>query len=155
MGAAAVLDHLGRPREVSTTAVDIPVGRWVPSDVTDIGDLVGDLDRLCPKRERGRPGDLHPLALGAVHRHVVGHLHHQRRDVGPELPLELIDRGVGILDGIVEDGRLQRGDIVDLPDCRQNRRDLDRVIDVRCLVIALASLVAMLESGERKCAKNR
>src|SRR5436190_21832473 len=48
---AAALDHFGGPREVLATPIQTPVGRRMMGDVTDVGDLVGDLDLLRPLRE--------------------------------------------------------------------------------------------------------
>jgi hypothetical protein len=48
----------------------------------------------------------------------------------------------------VEHGGLEDREVVAAADRRDERRDLDRVIDVRRLMVALAPLVAMFAGGE-------
>ena len=93
------------------------------------------------------------LSLLARQRHVVGHLEHQRRHFGAELPLELFRRRVGVLDRVVERCRLKDRDVSDPAVGGEDRCDRNRMIDVRCLVAAFATLIAVFFGGEGERAK--
>lgn len=55
----------------------------------------------------------------------------------------------------MEERRLKDRDVIDAADGGDQRRDLDGMVDVRRLVIALAPLVAMLGCRERECFQER
>jgi hypothetical protein len=91
--------------------------------------------------------DLRLLALELAQLLVVGTLDHDVGDLVPEHDLDLVMRGVGVFDGVVEQRCCQHHRVLDVR-LHQDIGELYRVVDVGRGFGVLAALVAVLLGGE-------
>jgi len=74
--------------------------------------------------------DLEALPFGLGQALVVRHFLHEHPDLVPETALQLIRRGIGVLDGVVQHRAHERHQVAHATDGGQHRRHFDGVIDV-------------------------
>jgi hypothetical protein len=123
--------------------------------VAQVADLVGQLDQLRARADPGRVLDLQALALGLLQFLVVGDFHHHAGDALAELALQLLEAGVGILDGVVQQRRGEHLGVGDSSLAREHLGERDRVVDVGRGLRVLAPLVAVLVRGESQRAEEQ
>ena len=91
------------------------------------------------------------LAVMLVQRFVVGHVQHSRSDLRAENRGQLLRRRIGVFDGVVKDRCAEDHHIGDATLVRQHVGQRDRMVDIRRRIGILATLGAVLVSGEGHC----
>ena len=145
-----------RPIQVLALALQRPVGRLRGRDVAQVANLVCQLDLFGGGGQVRHVLDLQPLPLLLGQTLVVRHLLHQQADIPPEMLLQLLRRGLRVLDRVVENRSLKHRQVGNPADTRQDLRHRDRMVDVGTGVGVLAPLPAVLLRGkpqgcERRC----
>jgi hypothetical protein len=80
-------------------------------DVSDVADLVGDLDNLATVGHLWGVDDLQTLPLGFRQALIISHFFDEIPDIVPESLSDIVERRLGILYGIVKYCRLKNGRI--------------------------------------------
>src|SRR5256885_14057293 len=148
MDSAEPIDYRLRPVEIFPPTVERPSGRRIVGDVADVADLVGELHELGAAREPGGVLDLEALALRFEERLIVRYLGNDARHLGPEKRLELVARGLGVLDGVVENRPSKDDRVVDPALVREKVGGGERMVDVGRSVRILAELLLVFLGGE-------
>jgi hypothetical protein len=114
----------------------------------DVADLVGDLDQPGTGRLFRCFDHLPTPSFGFRQAHVVGALDDERRDTVGEFLRELLARGVGVLDRIMQPAGRNEFGVGAIGRGRKQVRDLGEVVDVRLMTAALARHPVVAARGE-------
>lgn len=146
---AECIDHTFPPIEIVPLAFPAPMDWRAEENAPQVGDLVGQLDGLCPNGHRRRVLELQPPPLCLGQRHVIGELGNKIRNVGTETLHEFLFGHIRVLDYVMEKRRHDQIGIGFRDSHRNQLSDFDQVVDVRFGGGALSSLIGVLFGGEQ------
>jgi hypothetical protein len=145
--------HLLGPIQILPPPLQRPIRRWRPRHVQDIGDLVAELDLFGLDRTTRGVLHLESLAFRLWQLLVIRHLRNQGPDLPAKVCLEFLGCGLCILDRVMKHCSRQGNQIRDAASSREDRCDLDGMVDVWRGVDILAPLMAVLGCRELKGGK--
>jgi len=141
--AAHRIDDFPGPAKIFLPPLDVPPFGRIFSNLSNVTDLVRELDELGSGREVRCMLHLQLLPLGFIEALVIGHLADQIIDRRTERLLYLVACGFRVLQAVVENRGRKHISIVHLPDLGDQPGDFSAMPYVGTLLPSLSALLAM------------